>query len=215
MPKSSTTAKVVANRRTEYADITRQAAVDAARELFGGKGYFATTVNEVAAAARVSPATVYSVNGGKQGLLKSLIDEWSDGSVVTEGRTHIEGLNDPVEIIRYLTSMTRRMRESYGDIMKLVLATAPHDMAAADGLAVATKRYRGFEAFVAKRLADLGALREGMSAKDATDLIWFYLGYAGFFTLVDDNRWSYAKAEQWLSASVEQAVLRPSLYRRK
>jgi hypothetical protein len=50
-----------------------------------------------------------------------------------------------------------------------------------------------------------------MSAKDATDLIWFYLGYAGFFTLVDDNKWSYAKAEQWLSASVEQAILRPSV----
>jgi hypothetical protein len=135
----------------------------------------------------------------------------TDGSVVSEGRAHIEGLEDPAEILRYLTSLTRQMRESYGDIMKLVLAAATHDAMAAEGLAVATKRYRGFDAFIAKRLAGLGALRRGMSVKDATDLIWFYLGYSGFFTLIDDNKWSYAKAEQWLASTVEEAVLDPSV----
>lgn len=36
-----------------------------------------------------------------------------------------------------------------------------------------------------------------------------YLGYAGFFTLVDDNGWSYSKAEKWLLAAVSQALLAP------
>jgi hypothetical protein len=36
-----------------------------------------------------------------------------------------------------------------------------------------------------------------------------YLGYAGFFTLVDDNRWTYQKAEKWLCTAVSQALLKP------
>ena len=100
------------SRRAEYAEATRRAAVDAARRLFTEKGYFATTVNEIAAAARVSPATVYAVNGGKQGLLRTLIDEWSAAPVVAEAREYIENLNDPEEIVRYLAELTRKMRHN-------------------------------------------------------------------------------------------------------
>ncbi len=197
------------SRRAQYAEVTRQAAVDAARRLFNEKGYFATTVNEIAAAARVSPTTVYAVNGGKQGLLRTLIDDWSVAPAVAEAHQKIENLDDAQEILRYLAEKTREMREDYGDIMRGVIAAAPHDKTAAEGLALATSRYRGFEAFVAQRLADLGALREDMDVQEATDILWFYLGYAGFFTLVDDNGWSYSKAEKWLLAAVSQALLAP------
>src|SRR5262245_18715087 len=122
MPKTRNAPKGAVNRREEYAETTRRAAVDAARQLFREHGYFATTVNEIAAEARVSPATVYAVNGGKQGLLKSLIDEWSASSVAGQGRAHIEKLTNPREIVRHLTSVTRSKQESYGDIMKVVLA---------------------------------------------------------------------------------------------
>jgi len=49
-----------------------------------------------------------------------------------------------------------------------------------------------------------------MDADEALDIIWFYLGYAGFFTLVDDNGWTYQKAEKWLCTAVSQALLKPS-----
>jgi AcrR family transcriptional regulator len=197
------------SRRAEYAETTRRAAVDAARRLFSQKGYFATTVNEIATAARVSPATVYAVNGGKQSLLRTLIDEWSIAPVVAQARERIENLDDPTEILRYVAELTRQMRQDYGDIMRVVIGAAPHDETAAAGLALATSRYRGFDAFVAQRLADLGALREGLDADEATDILWFYLGYAGFFTLVDDNGWSYPKAEKWLYTAVTAALLHP------
>jgi AcrR family transcriptional regulator len=202
----------VVSRRAEYAEATRRAAIDAARSLFRTKGYFAVTVNEIAAQARVSPATVYAVNGGKQGLLRALIDEWSIAPEVSETSERIENLDDPVEILRYLTAMTRQMRQDYGDIMRLVIAAAPHDKTAAEGLALATRRYRAGDAVAARRLADLGALRDGMDADEALDILWFYLGYAGFFTLVDDNKWSFAKAEEWLCAAVRQALLDPQYH---
>ncbi|GLE54205.1 TetR/AcrR family transcriptional regulator [Mycobacterium montefiorense] len=207
--KATATSSRVVSRRAEYAEATRQAAVDAARRLFRDKGYFATTVNEIAAEARVSPATVYAVNGGKQGLLRTLIDVWSAAPVVAVAAEHIAGLDDPAEILRYLTALTRQMRQDYGDIMRVVIAAAPHDSTAAEGLALGTRRYREGNGIAARRIAELGGLRDGMDAAAALDIMWFYLGYAGFFTLVDDNGWSYAKAEEWLCHTVSQAVLKP------
>jgi AcrR family transcriptional regulator len=205
--RDQTSARFI-SRRAEYAQATRQAAVDAARHLFREKGYFATTVNEIAAAARVSPATVYAVNGGKQGLLSALIDEWSAAPIVAEAIQHIESLDDPVELLRYTAAVTRQMRQDYGDIMRVVIGAAPHDDKAAAALALGTARYRAGHAVAARRLAELGALRDGMDADAALDIMWFYLGYAGFFTLVDDNGWSYAKAEEWLFHAAGHAVLR-------
>ncbi|WAJ44592.1 helix-turn-helix domain containing protein [Mycobacterium sp. Aquia_216] len=199
----------ITGRRAEYAQATRQAAVDAARRLFRDKGYFATTVNEIASEARVSPATVYAVNGGKQGLLRTLIDVWSAAPVVAVAVERIESLDDPGEILRYTTATVRGMREDYGDIMRVVIAAAPHEATAAEGLALATARYRAGHGVAARRLAELNALRGDMSADAALDVLWFYLGYAGFFTLVDDNGWSYAKAEEWLRDAVSHALLKP------
>ncbi|MEU6089038.1 TetR/AcrR family transcriptional regulator [Streptomyces sp. NPDC047085] len=196
------------SRRAEYAEATRKAIVDAARRLFFEKGYFATRVDDIAEVARVSPATVYSVGGGKQGLLRTLIDDWSDAPVVDQARRRIGELDDPAEILRAVAALTRSMRQDYGDIMHVVLAAAPHDETASEALATATARYRGGTAFVAQRLADLGALREGIDADKALDILWFYFGYSGFFTLVEDNGWTYAQAEQWLLDACCSALLK-------
>lgn len=74
-------------------------------------------------------------------------------------------------------------------------------------------RYQGFLAIPARlpsmRSGTRGCKSLGMDVREATDILWFYLGYAGFFTLVDDNGWSYSKAEKWLLAAVSQALLAP------
>ena len=78
------------SRRAEYAEATRRAIIAAARELFVERGYTATKVDEVAALARVSPATVYAVAGGKQGLLHTLVDDWTQAPEVDEAYRVIE-----------------------------------------------------------------------------------------------------------------------------
>ena len=196
------------SRRAEYAEVTRRAIVDASRRLFSQKGYFATKVDEIADAARVSPATVYGVTGGKAGLLRTLIDEWSDAPVVEQTRKQIEQLDDPMKIIRVVAALTNDMRRDYRDIMRVVLATAPHDSAAAEGLDIATKRYRAGLRAAAQRLARLKALRDDIDIDRALDVLWFYFGYSGFFTLVDDNGWSYSQAEDWLCTEAAHALLR-------
>jgi AcrR family transcriptional regulator len=196
------------SRRVEYAEATRQAIISAARKLFSERGYFSTKVDDIATLARVAPATVYAVSGGKQGLLQTLIEtKIEDPMIETAIRTAVT-MDDPAAIVSYTTKVCRIMRENYEDIIRVMITTAPHDQGAASTLAMATKSYR--EAFVpiAERLFNLGALHEGMDLNHAVDVFWIYLGYSGLFTLRDEIGWSYDRAERWLCEQTSRALLR-------
>jgi AcrR family transcriptional regulator len=196
------------SRRQEYAEATRRAIVEAARQLFSERGFFSTKVDEIAALARVAPATVYAVSGGKQGLLRTLMDIWTTAPIVASTvRSSVE-LDDPEAIIRLSASTCCSMRQEYGDIIRVILNTAPHDAEVSATLAIATKRYRQALVEVAGRLAALDALRGGVDLSQAVDVLWFYFGYSGLFTLVDDNGWSYERAEKWLGDEATRSLLR-------
>src|SRR5215469_3950575 len=53
---------------------TRTAIIEAAWRLFAQQGYVATSIDEIAAAAGVSRATVFTAVGGKPVLLKAALD---------------------------------------------------------------------------------------------------------------------------------------------
>jgi AcrR family transcriptional regulator len=60
--------------RDERAAVTRRRIADAARALFGSRGYGATTIQAVADEAGVAVQTVYAVYGSKAGILHELRD---------------------------------------------------------------------------------------------------------------------------------------------
>jgi len=195
-------------RRAEYAEATRVAIATAARELFMQQGYFGTTVDDIATAARVAPATVYAVGGGKQGLLKSVIESATTAPEVGEAYSYIGTFDDPQALIRFIVQATRARFEKWSGIMRVVIATAPHDPSAAEGLELARRGLHGALSRTADRLSELGALRAGMDAGEATDVLWFYLSNAAYFSLTDDNGWSLDRAETWLADSLQPALLR-------
>jgi AcrR family transcriptional regulator len=197
------------SRRAEYAAATRRAIGEAARELFTTKGYFATTVDDVAEAARVAPATVYAVAGGKQGLLKAIIEARTSAPDVEETYARIAGMPDAEELLRFITHATRVRFENARDLMRIVTDTAPHDATAAQALRTAHASLRRGLSHTARRLAELGALRRGIDEREATDILWFYLSNGAYFSLADGNTWPLDKAEQWLCESLRTALLRP------
>jgi AcrR family transcriptional regulator len=195
-----------AGRRQEYAEVTRQAIVSAARRLFAEQGYFATRVEDIAAEARVAPATVYAVGGGKYGLLKKLVDLWQGSPTIAATLEELAQLDDPVMVIRVLSARTRQIREEFGDIIKTVLATAPNDQAVSVTLEEVISYYRGSISHVGQHLADLKALRSA-DVPFATDVLWFYFGFSGLSAMHDDNGWSFDKAEKWLADEAIRALL--------
>jgi AcrR family transcriptional regulator len=107
-------AKSAGGRRADYAALTRQAIIDTARTLFAAKGFFATTVEDIATGARVAPATVYAVGGGKHGLLRTLMDEWQNAPVIQVAYEHIGTLGDGETILRATASGTPRSTRAVG-----------------------------------------------------------------------------------------------------
>jgi AcrR family transcriptional regulator len=194
-------------RRQDYAEATRQAIIDAARKLFAERGYFATKVDDIATEARVAPATVYAVTGGKQNLLNILITAWTTDPVVEQTLSSVDTSTDPAAIIREVAAASRTMREAYVDVIRVMLTTAPHDQAVARQEQAATAIYRAALVPIAGRLAQLGGLRPGTQVDDVVDLLWFYFGYSSYFTLTDDNGWSYEHAERWLADQATAALL--------
>jgi AcrR family transcriptional regulator len=199
------------SRREEYAEATRRAIVIAARRLFSERGYFATKVDDIASVARVAPATIYAVSGGKQGLLRTLTDVLTTDPIVQATIGGAEELDDPAAIMRLLAAGVRNVREQFDDIMRVLLTTAPHDKAVAENLALATSRFRAAFVPIVRKLASLGALREGLDEPHAVDVLWFYFGYSGMFTLRDENGWSYERAEGWLCEAASRSLLREEL----
>ncbi len=193
--------------RQESAAQTRRDIIAAARKLFAEQGYSQTKVNEVARLAKVAPITVYTVVGGKVGLLRILMEIWSAAPGNETSLAEIRALQQPQAILETVARVVRSMREEFGDITYFMHDAAPHDPEVAESLAIATARYRRWFLIVAQHLAGLGALRPGLAVRDAVDTLWFYFGYWGYYTLHHENGMSYKRAEQWLLKAATQALL--------
>lgn len=61
--------------RSQHAEATRRAVLAAARTLFGGQGYAQTSVDEIAAVARVTKGAIYHHFAGKEALFRAVYTE--------------------------------------------------------------------------------------------------------------------------------------------
>lgn len=194
-------------RRAEYAAETRQAIVDAGRARFAAHGFVATTVNDIAHLARVAPKTVYAVVGGKQGLLKILVDGWLDAPVINDGLADMPHLPDARAVLTRLSASVRAIMEQHGDVIRLVVTTALHDPVAAEALSRSTQDIRGRLYLVAQHLAQRGDLVDGLSTERAVDILWFYFGTTSYDALVQGAGWPADEAERWLGEQSAAALL--------
>ena len=194
-------------RRAEYAAQTRQAILDAARSLFTAQGYFATKVEQIAGTARVAPATVYAVGGGKNGLLRTLIESAVNSRENAQILADIEAATDPERLIALVVATSRTKFGQWSALMRQVAAAAPQESAVRESMEIAHEGLRGGLRLTAGRLAAMGALRDGLDAAQATDILWMYLCNAAYFIRTDDLGWPLEKSEAWLNAVLPRELL--------
>ncbi|GAB6897661.1 TetR/AcrR family transcriptional regulator [Kineosporia succinea] len=192
-------------RRAEYAEQTRQAILEAARELFVEQGYFATKVDEIARTARVAPATVYAVGGGKSGLLRALLLSGTETDDIDGILTRITTADDPHDLIAYLARSTREKFEGWSSLMRQVAAAAPQEPAVRESQEIAHRALRHGLDLGARRLGELGAL--AVPVERAADILWLNLCNAAYFIRTDDLGWSLDESEQWLTRTLPQQLL--------
>lgn len=202
--------------REEQARQTQRRILDAAYDLFLAQGYTATTVNAIAAAAGVSAQTVYKAFGTKPALVKRLYDVRLVGdeeAVPLAERPEVRALyaeEDPRRFLAGYARLGRELLDRLGPLVRVLLAGAragdPDLREFVD--TVNGERLVG-TGMTARRLAELGALRAGLSVERARDAIWTLNSVEVWSLLTEERGWSAEEYEQWVGRAMVDAVLAP------
>ena len=199
-------------RRLEQARATRAAILDAARDLFGERGYVATTIQAIAERARTSPATVYAAFTNKRSLLSALIDvsiAGDDAPVPILDRPWVHELRDEPDLHRRIAILARNGRlilERRAPVDEVVRAAAASDPdIAALWQAGNAQRLAGQRALL--RLVVGGvAFRYGLSERDAGDTLYALGSPETYRLLTVDRGWSPVRFERWYADTLARLL---------
>jgi AcrR family transcriptional regulator len=156
-------------------------------DLFGRRGYDATTIQDVATAAGIAVGTVYHHFPDKRSILLTLVDEWGD-LVLAQRRSEVAfqtlfGDDPRTAIHGWLRGAYDRLRKG-PSLYLVILSLAEHD----DEV---RQRYRRIEQVAIERLQNLiefgqgqGLARGGIDAASAAFLIHHAIDMAATQLLV-------------------------------
>ena len=178
------------------------------RELFAENGFFQTKVEQIAKLSRVSQATVYAQCGGKQGLLRSLMDSWTQAPVIVEFEQKALASDDAAVVMQTLSTAYLQITKRWGDVIQVVIDVAPHDGESGAVLATAQRRHNRNLTAICRHLEDISALREDVDARLASRIITYYYGIDGLLRTREVFGWSLERSNEWLLAHASAAVLR-------
>ncbi len=182
--------------------------------LFRDRGY-GVAMTAIAGEAGVAVETVYRIFGSKAGLFTAVVEALLAGGasraeLPVDERPAIRAIIDEPDprrqvalyaatqpgIHRRAGPMLRALRDAKGRDAELQRLWA--DLEA--------WRLEGQGRFVAG-LAERGALRPGLPALDATDIVWTFCSLAVYDLLVIERGWTVEHYEVWLAASLTDQLL--------
>ena len=193
--------------------LARAAVVRAARVLFLERGYAATTIEAVSAASDVPPATVYRLFSSKLGILKALLDvsiAGDDEATPLQDRDSARALlagADPVRQLSGFAGICREINVRSAPVYQILLSAAGSDPEAAALLAGYTRQRHEGQGQIARSLARAGALRPGLTERDAADIIHALMSPEVYRLLVDERAWPPERYEQWLGGILAGQLL--------
>jgi AcrR family transcriptional regulator len=189
---------------------------EVAARLVVERGYAATTMVDVAAAAEVSVPWLYKAFGPKPALVKRAYDVLLVGDpdpVPLAQRPAFRALTaetDPHRAIERYAAISRDLITRIGPLAAALLAAARSGDPELADLAATISRERlvGATAFT-DRLAELGTLDAGAARQRARDVVWTLISPDVYRMLVLERGWSSPQYERWLTDSLTAALLRP------
>lgn len=199
-----------ATRRRDQARQRQQTVLDAAQSLFFAHGYTATTVAGIAAAAEVSPETVYKSFGGKPGLVRALRARalLGSGAVPAERRSdRLSDLADPHEVVRGWARLAAEVAPRVAPILLLVREAAVVDPSMRELFDELDDDRRRRMRVNARALARAGHLRSGVSLAMATDVMFAVSSPEMYDLLVDRGGWSLRRYARFVEATLVNALL--------
>jgi AcrR family transcriptional regulator len=196
------------SRREVSALATRDEILRAARRLFAEEGYAATSIQRIAAEAGVSVQTIYSSVGSKAALVLALNDLIDQEAGLREATEALEAEGRPDRMVALGVRITRQLNERCGDLVGVLVATAPSEPEVATAYEEGMRRHRYGVTALARRLAQLDALAPGMTAERAAAAFSMMTSPASWLQLTRDDGWTFDQAEEWIADSLSTLLLR-------
>lgn len=202
-------------RRRKRAHETRQEILATARALFLADGYARTTMTAIAAGAGVSVETLYGTWRSKAGLVRALLREGLRGE---EDGPPLEQ-SDAIKAV-IAEPRPRRQLELYGSLLgEIQPKVAPIVRLLREGSSSDRHLARAYEQHKRERLEAMqrfsallqshGALRHGLTAGQARDILWTLNSSDVYELLVDERGWSAQRYGRWIAETLAAALLAP------
>ena len=199
--------------RAATAAATRARIREAAARLFVERGYVATTMRHIAAAAAVGERTLYDAFPTKAALFTHTLgvaivgDEETVPVFDRPEMTTARGQADPRVAIAQLIAYTADLLERAGDLIMVSVAAAgadPDMRAAADAGAAATHR---LHLALTTAMHERGALRDGLDPTTAADTLYALASPHMHQLLCRHRSWRVERYTAWLENAATRELL--------
>jgi AcrR family transcriptional regulator len=183
-----------------------------ARRRFLADGYASTSVESIAEEAGVSPATIYKSYGGKRGLARAVCEDALGGagpSAAEERSNALRSLADPHQLIAGWGELTAEVAPRIAPLLLVLRDAAGTDREAAALYDELDRARLGRMADNAGHLARGGHLRDGVTAREARDVLWMCSSPELYDLLVRRRRWSAARFGRFVAEAMTGVLLRP------
>lgn len=194
-------------RRTQQAEATRQAIVQAARTLFVRLGYQATTIQAIARQAAVAVPTLYVTFGSKAAILSALVKSaGADETIRAKARAAFDE-PDPRRQVPLAARVMRSIHEDDADIEDLLWQAGGGDPDLAAVWRQSHQQQLTRLGELVSMLAHKGALKPGLTTEIATDILWALGSPENYRLLVRERGWTPQRYEDWLGDTATTLLL--------
>lgn len=202
-------------RREERARQRREHVVEAATQLFLEHGYVATTIEAIARAAAVAPATVYQAFGTKQAILARILDVTIAGDAdpaalldrdwVRQAARH----QDPRQRLALVVRHTSQVAARTAPVKKVMRDAAAADPAVRQLLLEDDRRRYLTQQALVDLIIGAGSLRPGCDRDQAAATFFALVNSHGYQLLATQLGWSPDDWQRWLAGVLDRELFGP------
>jgi AcrR family transcriptional regulator len=195
--------------RAEAAEETRRRILDAMYRRLDESPAENLSVERVAELAGVARSTVYVIFGSRAGLFDAFVTDLYDRA----GFERIVAAVQHPDARQHLREGLRAGCQTYASVRNVSRAVFSMGALDPDALAGATQRIEqsrlGGMEYLARRLAEQGVLRDDVTVKQATDVLWLAASFEAFDALYTGRGLGVRATADRLIAMAERTLCRP------
>ncbi|MGI8829735.1 MAG: TetR/AcrR family transcriptional regulator [Candidatus Limnocylindria bacterium] len=182
--------------------LSRERVIEGARYLWVARGFAATTMEAIAAEAKVAVQTVYGAFGSKGGILTAVL-EWLEAEAGGETLARdLDAAGEARHQLAVVAAFNRRLFETGADFLAIALGSTAVDDDVAAWIAEGDRRRREGQARIVAGWHAAGALRSGIGPSEARDVLYTFTSPDVFLLMVKASGWSPSRYQRWLDRTL-------------